>query len=155
MGSNARFFANIVASFCRDTWPDDFIGMESTCASNWAGSELFNTRSSGSHKYIPVTELNKALGLQDGSGVYGYISFKDDSYCLLTSMGNGLAIWESKDPSTAEWLHKPLTEKDWDVDVGRYRSHLNKLKGEPGLLMGPKALRNLQEKWGERGSYFV
>lgn len=89
--------ANLAGQFClaiaMKTFPDDATKMSTLCV-DWLAS-IDNATSAGSHKYVPTKELNVALGLPDGAGVYGYRRYPDGSYLLLTC-SNGLACWSGK-----------------------------------------------------------
>ena len=54
--------------------------------------DCFDIQSQGSHKYIPAEQLDAALGLPAGAGIYGYVKFADGSYVLRLCDGR-LASW--------------------------------------------------------------
>ena len=64
-----------------------------TTMANGGMVDCFDHEGGGSHKYIPVEDLNGQLGLPDGGGVFGYWKMKDGSYLLRTCQGP-LAHWD-------------------------------------------------------------
>ena len=107
----AKLAAIICMEHCCHVWPDDWLGMAKHDFEMLAVAGIFETESSGTHKYIPTERLNTELGLPQGGGVYGYWKFKDrqrydgekyvdipesGGYVLLTC-DNGLAVWAGGD----------------------------------------------------------
>lgn len=95
--SNARMAAQFVKHYAEATFPDDAKGMSKHVMDYLTFADI---KDRGSHKYIPTERLNAQLGLPDGSGVYGYLKFADNSYILLTCYA-GIAHWDGADTTPA------------------------------------------------------
>lgn len=96
--SNAQMAAEFIQAFSKSRWPNDAVRME-TGTADYLHS-FADIASSGSHKYIPADKLSKDIGAEEGSGVYGYMMFRDGSYLLKTCC-HGVAVWEGGDDDVA------------------------------------------------------
>jgi hypothetical protein len=102
----ARIAATFVNAFCKEKWPDDWLGMAPQAFETYAVSGVFSTIASGTHKYIPAEQLSAALGLPYGAGIFGYWLFQDGS-CVLLTCANGLAVWDGKGEAKFVGYKKP------------------------------------------------
>lgn len=82
----------LVQSVSREKFPDNAKEME--CLTLDWFIPVIEYRDSGSHKYIPKDKLNEKYKLPCGAGVYGYVSFADNSY-LLRTCNDGLISWDA------------------------------------------------------------
>ena len=96
--SNARMAHLFVTCVAKQLWPNDSKGM-ATMTVDWLAS-FDNAVDSGSHKYVPAAQLSADLGLEEGSGIFGYRKYPDGSYLLKTC--SGIAYWDGGD-AKAEW----------------------------------------------------
>lgn len=89
----AKVAAMMACNSAKVRFPDDADGMAKMEMDFFAMAGVLKYTDSGSHKYIPTEDLNEALGLRQGGGVFGYYKFEDGSYVLMTC-SNGLAVWD-------------------------------------------------------------
>lgn len=94
--SKAKNAALLAVAYAQAAFPNDAIGMSKYTIRNVLYIVGGDNYSEGTAKYIPKDELNKALGLPDGAGVFGYVRFDDGTYVLETC-SNGLAVWGGAD----------------------------------------------------------
>ncbi len=95
--SQAYKAAVLVQSYCQVKWPGNGVSEGNNMASTVFDmfERVFETKGGGSHKHIPADEYSAALGMEAGSGVFGYVRMGDDSLVLLTCEGP-LAVVDDK-----------------------------------------------------------